>query len=60
MKFLVLCLLAFVLIFLLHRWNRIITIDYTKEGQSKLYKQVAGLMVITVCLMIYTAISIII
>ena len=53
MKFLALCFLALVLIFLLHRWNRIITIDYTKEHKSKLYKRVAGLMVITVCIMIY-------
>ena len=54
MKFLFLCFLAFVLIFLLHRWNRIIIIDYTKERKSKLCKRVAGLMIITVCLMIYT------
>lgn len=56
MKFLALCFL--ILIFLRHRWNRIITIDYTKEHKSKLYKRVAGLMVITVSLIIYTAISI--
>jgi len=54
MKILILCVLALVLIFLLHRWNSIITIDYTKECQSKLYKRVAELMIITVCLMIYT------
>jgi hypothetical protein len=54
MKILILCVLALVLIFLLHRWNSIITTDYTKEHKSKLCKRVAGLMIITVCLMIYT------
>lgn len=54
MKILILCVLAFVLIFLLNCWNYIIVKDYTKEHKSKLYKRVAGLMVITVCLMIYT------
>jgi hypothetical protein len=58
MKFLALCFLAFILIFLLHRWNRIVITDYTKEHTSKLYKRVAGLMIITVSLIIYTAISI--
>jgi hypothetical protein len=59
MKILFLCWLAVALIFLLHRWNRISIIDYTKQHRSKLYKQIAVLMVITVSLMIYTAISII-
>ena len=54
MKFLVLCFLALVLIFLLNCWNHIVIIDYTKAHKSKLCKRVAGLMVITVSLMIYT------
>ena len=54
MKFLFLCVLAFALIFLLYRWYRIIITNYTKKYKSKLYKRVAGLMVITVSLMIYT------
>ena len=58
MKILFLCWLAVVLIFLLHRWNRIAIIDYTKRHREKLYKRVAVLMVITVSLMISTAISI--
>jgi hypothetical protein len=59
MKILFLCVLAFALMYLLHRWNRIAIIDYTKRHESKLRKRIAVLMVITVSLMIYTTISII-
>ena len=52
---LILCFLALVLIFLLNCWNHIVIKDYTKEHKSKLYKRVAGLMIITVCFMIYLA-----
>lgn len=58
MKFLFLCLLAFVLIFLRNCWDYIVIKDYTKEHKSKLYKRVAVLMVITLSLIVYTAISI--
>lgn len=53
MSILILCVLAAVLIALLYRLCDIMHIDYTYTHKSKLYKRVAGLMVITVCLMIH-------
>ena len=55
MKILILCVLATVLIALLYRLCDIIEADYTYTHKSKLYKRVAVLMVITICLMIHPA-----